>query len=89
VEALAYGVPVVATPLAARGLLVRAGEHFLAGADADAFAAQVAGVLTHGAPAIAARGRELAEAEYSLQALATRIAAPVSYVTGGVTNSPV
>jgi polysaccharide biosynthesis protein PslH len=89
VEALAYGVPVVATPLAARGLEVRAGEHFLAGEDADAFAAQVAGVLTDGAPAVAARGRELAEAEYSLQALAARIAAPVSHVTSGGRNSPV
>ena len=75
VEALAYGVPVVATPLAARGLEVRAGEHYRAGQDADAFAAQVAEVLAHGAPDLAARGRAVAEAEYSLPALAARIAA--------------
>ncbi|MEA2307583.1 MAG: polysaccharide biosynthesis protein PslH [Solirubrobacteraceae bacterium] len=74
VEALAYGVPVVATSPAARGLEVRPGEHFLAGDGADAFAARVVEVLGGGAPGIAVRGRALAEAEYSVQALADRIA---------------
>ena len=77
----------VATPLAARGLEVRAGEHFRAGQDADAFAAQVADVLAHGAPELAARGRALAEAEYSLPALARpHRGAPVRFLTREVAN---
>ena len=77
VEALAYGVPVVATPPAARGLEVRAGEHFLSGEDADAFAA--AGgrrPRPRRARASPPAARALAEAEYSLRSLAARIAAP-------------
>lgn len=38
VEAMARGIPVVATPVGAEGLGLRAGEHFLCGADTAAFA---------------------------------------------------
>lgn len=75
-EALAYGVPVVATPRAARGLdAAEAGVHFREGADAEAFAAQLVELLRDGDAEMAARGRGLVEAEYSVEALA-RLLAP-------------
>jgi len=75
VEALAYGMPVVATPLAAKGLEVTPGEHYLEGADPRSFAAGVVTALRDGQSALGARARELAEREYSIAALAERIAA--------------
>lgn len=73
-EALAYGLPVVATPLAAAGLEVRAGEHYLEGADAALFAQALVRVLSQGAPDVAARGRELVERRYSIEALVEALA---------------
>jgi glycosyltransferase involved in cell wall biosynthesis len=75
VEALAYGVPVVATPLAAQGLDVRPGEHFRSAADAGAFAAELVAVLRDGDAAMAARARRLAEREYSVETLTRLLAA--------------
>lgn len=75
VEALAYGLPIVATPFAARGLDVVAGRHYREGADAESFAAGILDVLSGGATEMAAEGRALAESEYSVQALARLIAA--------------
>jgi len=69
VEALAYGLPVVATPRAAAGLQVRDGEHCLLAADGEAFAAALVRVLRDGAPELGARGRELARERYSIEAL--------------------
>ena len=69
IEALAYGLPVVATPYAARGLDLKAGEHYLEADAADDFAAHVVGVLRDGAPDMAARGRTAVEAHYSIEAL--------------------
>jgi polysaccharide biosynthesis protein PslH len=71
VEALAYRVPVAATPKAAAGLSVRAGEHYVEGqGEADGFAAALERALD---PAtgnrVAAAGRTLAEREYSIEAL--------------------
>jgi glycosyltransferase involved in cell wall biosynthesis len=74
VEALAYGLPVVATPKAAAGLDVTPGEHYLEGADGPALARALVAALA-GAPEIAAAGRALAEREYSIEALAARLAA--------------
>jgi polysaccharide biosynthesis protein PslH len=76
VEALAYRMPVAATPRAAAGLDVRAGEHYLEGEpDGEGFAAALLAALDPelGNP-IAASGRELAEAEYSIEALERRLA---------------
>ena len=73
VEALAYGLPVVATPKAAAGLDVTAGEHFLEGADGPGLARALVAALA-GVPEIAAAGRALAEREYSIEALATTLA---------------
>jgi glycosyltransferase involved in cell wall biosynthesis len=75
IEALAYAVPVVATPKAARGLEARAGVHFRQGEDAASLATAIVEVLCDGAAAIAAEGRLLAEREYSIESLAERIAA--------------
>jgi polysaccharide biosynthesis protein PslH len=75
VEALAYGMPIVATPRAAAGLEVEAGRHYLEGADPDAFADAVVRVLRDGGDELGAAARALAEHEYSVEALAERIAA--------------
>jgi glycosyltransferase involved in cell wall biosynthesis len=73
VEALAYGLPVVATPRAAAGLDAQAGEHYLEGADAPGLARALVTALA-GAPAVGAAGRALAEREYSIEALVVRLA---------------
>lgn len=75
VEALAYELPVVATPLAAAGLDVRASEHYLEGADAAAFSDQVIEALSPRGDALGRAGRRLVEHAYSIDAL-TRILAP-------------
>jgi polysaccharide biosynthesis protein PslH len=75
VEALAYRVPVAATPRAAAGLAVRAGEHYLEGEPrGDEFAAAILGTLDPvRGNALAGAGRELAEREYSIEALEKRL----------------
>ena len=75
IEALAYGVPVVATPQSARGLGVAAGVHYLEGHDAATLAQAIVAVLRGGGTEIAAEGRRLAEREHSIESLAERIAA--------------
>ena len=86
VEALAYAVPVAATPRAAAGLEVRAGEHYVEGDDRRSILCR--GDLEaldpeRGNP-LAAAGRELAEREYSIEALERRLARVkiVSVMTG-------
>jgi polysaccharide biosynthesis protein PslH len=76
VEALAYRVPVAATPRAAAGLEVRAGEHYAeGGGDGASFAAALLQALDPGhGNRLAAAGRELAEREYSIEALERRLA---------------
>ncbi|HXN36987.1 MAG TPA: glycosyltransferase family 4 protein [Solirubrobacteraceae bacterium] len=75
IEALAYGVPVVATPKAARGLDVVAGVHYREGSDIATLAQAIVEVLRDGGAEMAAEGRRLAEREHSIQSLAERIAA--------------
>jgi len=74
VEALAYGLPVIATPLAASGLDVRDGENCLLAEDGEAFAAALIRVLADGAPELGRRGRELAAERYSIEALSELLA---------------
>jgi hypothetical protein len=74
VEALAFGLPVIATAHAAAGLDIQAGHHFLQASSPQEMADTIVEVLTKGAPEIAARGRTLAESSYSIEAL-TRILA--------------
>jgi len=82
VEALAYGLPVVATPHAAAGLDARPDEHYREGADPQGLARALVEVLTAGDPEMAARGRALAEECYSIAAL-TRILASESAMEVG------
>ena len=56
IEALAYGLPVVATPRAVAGLAVRDGEHCLVADGAEAFAEALISVLREGAPSSPAAG---------------------------------
>jgi glycosyltransferase involved in cell wall biosynthesis len=70
VEALAHGLPVVATGRAAGGLEVEDGVHYRRAEGPQAFADALLDVLRNGAPEIAASGRELAERAYSVEALA-------------------
>lgn len=74
VEALAHGLPVVATGWAAAGLEVADGVHYRRADGSEAFADAVASVLRDGAPEMAMRGRRMAEREYSVEALAAILA---------------
>jgi glycosyltransferase involved in cell wall biosynthesis len=74
VEALAYGMPVVATRRAAAGLAVRDGEHCLLADNEEEFAGALLRIMRDGATDVAARGRELAADRYSVEAL-TRLLA--------------
>ena len=78
VEALAYGLPIVATPLAARGLDAAVpGEHFREAADPASFAEQLVALMGGaGDGGMAARGRELARREYSIEALSRLVSDP-------------
>jgi len=75
VEALAYGLPVVATARAAAGLDVRDGEDCLLAEDERGFAAALVSVLRDGAPELGRRGRALAAERYSIEALTRLLAA--------------
>lgn len=69
IEALAYGLPVIATPRAVAGLDVRDGVHCLVADGGEAYAASLLTVLRDGAPELGRRGRELAAERYSIEAL--------------------
>ncbi len=72
IEALAYGLPVVATPRAVAGLDAHDGVDCLIAEGASSFADALVHVLRDGAPEIARAGRRLAEERYSIEAL-TRV----------------
>ena len=74
IEALAHGLPVIATPRATAGLSVSDGENCIVADGAPAFAAALSGVLESGAAEIGRRGRELAESSYSIQTLSELLA---------------
>ena len=76
IEAMAYGLPVVATPRGAAGLEARAGEHYLEGTDAAGFAAALATALRGEGAGLGAAGRALAERRYSVAALSRAIGRP-------------
>ncbi|MGA8364850.1 MAG: glycosyltransferase family 4 protein, partial [Solirubrobacteraceae bacterium] len=70
IEALAYGLPVIATPRAVAGLEVRDGEHCLVAEGAGEFATALVKVLQgDGPPELGRHGRELAAERYSIEAL--------------------
>jgi glycosyltransferase involved in cell wall biosynthesis len=77
IEALAYGVPTIATPVAAAALGAQPEMHYLPGADAAEFAAAIERVLEdkHGSLAqMTQRGRRLVEERYSIDALIAHVA---------------
>jgi glycosyltransferase involved in cell wall biosynthesis len=69
IEALAYRMPVIATPRAVAGLELHDGEHCRVAETAAEFSTALVAVLRHGAPELARRGRELAAERYSIEAL--------------------
>jgi polysaccharide biosynthesis protein PslH len=70
VEALARGMPVVATSHAASLIEPgRAGEHFLAADDAEGFATALVSALSGQADELGERGRAMAEQEFSIDTL--------------------
>jgi glycosyltransferase involved in cell wall biosynthesis len=69
IEALAYGLPVIATPRAAAGLAVRDGEHCLIADGPGAFAAALLRALREDLSELGRRGRALAAERYSIEAL--------------------
>jgi glycosyltransferase involved in cell wall biosynthesis len=75
IEALAHGLPVVATPRGAAGVDAERGRHYLEGAGAEGFARAVLDSLDPArAAAVGSAGRALAESDYSIEALARRLA---------------
>ncbi len=69
IEALAYGLPVVATPRAVAGLDLRDGRDCLVADGGEAFASALVGILRDGSPELASNGRRVAEERYSIEAL--------------------
>jgi glycosyltransferase involved in cell wall biosynthesis len=75
IEALAHGLPVVATPRGASGVDAESGRHYLEGAGGEGFARALLDALDPGrGAAVGAAGRALAESDYSIEALARRLA---------------
>jgi glycosyltransferase involved in cell wall biosynthesis len=75
IEAMAYGLPVVATPLAAGGVDgLSSGVNYIEGEGADGFAAAVVQALSGRAGGIGAAARALAEKEFSIEALSRCLA---------------
>jgi glycosyltransferase involved in cell wall biosynthesis len=75
IEALAHGLPVVATPRGAAGVDAESGRHYIEGAGAEGFARALLDALDprRGA-AVGSAGRTLAESDYSIEALARCLA---------------
>lgn len=74
IEALAHGLPVIATAGAAKGLAIRDGEHCVLADGAQPFSEALVRVLRHGAPELGRRGRLLVEERYSIEALSRLLA---------------
>jgi glycosyltransferase involved in cell wall biosynthesis len=75
IEALAYGLPTIATSRAVAGLdNVRDGEHLLVADGGEAFAQAIVTVLRDGAPQLGRAGRRLAQERYSIETLGALLA---------------
>jgi glycosyltransferase involved in cell wall biosynthesis len=74
VEALAYGLPVVATPFAAAGLTVEPGRDYAeADGTPEVFADELVAVLRGERPGVGHEGRELVARSYSVEAVARAV----------------
>lgn len=81
VEALARGMPVVATTHAAALIEQgQAGEHFLAAADAETFAAALVSLFRGSATELGERARALAEEHFSIDALVRQLSTATAAV---------
>lgn len=74
IEALAYGMPVLATPRAAAGLQLHDGLDCVIADGPQQFAGRLTVMLRDGAPQIGAAARKLAEQRYSIETLAGLLA---------------
>lgn len=75
VEAMAYGLPIVATPFAAGGIDgLESGVHYLEGDGAEGFAEAVVRALSGRAGNVGREARKLAESDFSIEALSRRLA---------------
>lgn len=74
IEALAHGLPVLATPRAAAGLAIGDGESCVLADGAAAFAQALVRLLRDGAPELGRHGRRLVEERYSIEALSALVA---------------
>ncbi len=74
IEALAYGLPVVATPHAAAGLAVNDGRDCLLAEEAGPFAQALVRILSNGGTDLGHHGRELVAERYSIEALTNLLA---------------
>ena len=70
IEALAYGLPVVATDAAAAGLAVQPGRHFRRANGAEELAAALVAALRGQADSLGGEGRAFVDARYSVEAVA-------------------
>jgi glycosyltransferase involved in cell wall biosynthesis len=72
IEAFAHGRPVVSTPVGARGIAARAGEHLLLAVDAPSFAAAVVSAAEPSvAASLVARARRLVASTYDAAVVST------------------
>lgn len=78
IEALAHGLPTIATTRAAAGLELLDGEQCLLADGGEAFAKALTGVLRDGASELGRRGRALARERYSIEALGSLLAPEAS-----------
>jgi glycosyltransferase involved in cell wall biosynthesis len=74
IEALAYGLPVVATPRAAAGLKVNDGRDCLIAEQAGPFAQALVRILRDGGIDLGHHGRKLVAERYSIEALTNLLA---------------
>jgi sugar transferase (PEP-CTERM/EpsH1 system associated) len=83
-EAMASGTPVVASPLAAAGLLARHDEHFLVAATAEDFAADLLRLMGDAglAERLAAAARRLVESAYTWERSVERLEAAYARARG-------
>lgn len=76
IEALAYGLPVVATPSAAAGLEVEGGQDFLEAEGTGDFADAVVAVLSGRGGDLGRAGRRAVEREHSIEAVRRALVRP-------------
>jgi glycosyltransferase involved in cell wall biosynthesis len=88
IEAMAHGLPVIATPRAAAGLQVVADKHFRQAESAESFAQAMVDVLQGGGHELGVRARELAKRSYSIESLTDILAGCTGTQSGEERQEP-